>query len=267
MFWKFSSLLPINSNPLSAKEALLQKIVIKEVILPRMEHISFEPNLCFNYTIVIMKKFFARFLDLILPRRPRRIRTENRSLMDVPLDSANLESSGMSITTLMNYLDSHVEDLIRSLKYDGSKHAANLCAEALADFLREEIAANQQFSSRRKLIVPVPLHRTRERERGFNQVDMVLRRLPLEFRDGSTAAHAPYALSRIRETHQQTHLPRAERIRNVAGAFAVFNQDMIRGTHIFLIDDVTTTGATLANAALPLINAGATVTLIALARA
>src|SRR3989338_1684606 len=267
MFWKFFSPLPINSNQLSAKEALLQKIVIKEVILPRMEHISFEPNPCFNYTIVIMKKLFARFLDLILPRRPRRIPTENRSLMDVPLDSANLESGGMSITTLMNYRDSPVEDLIRSLKYDGSKHAANLCAEALADFLREEIAANQQFPSRAKLIVPVPLHRTRERERGFNQVDMVLRLLPQEFRNGTTSVHAPYALYRIRETRQQTHLPRDERIKNVSGAFAVSSQDIIRDAHVFLIDDVATTGATLANAALALQNAGATVTLIAFARA
>lgn len=185
----------------------------------------------------------------------------------MPIEPTVHEAEGARITTLMDYRQPIVEDLIRSLKYDGSAHAADLCAEALSDFLNEEIAAIRQFSSRRILIVPVPLHRKRQRERGFNQVDVVLKRLPQEFRNGTLSVHAPHALARIRATAQQTHLPREERAKNVAGAFAVFSQDIIRGTHVFLIDDVATTGATLASAAAALKNAGAEVTLIALARA
>ncbi len=72
---------------------------------------------------------------------------------------------------------------------------------------------------------------------------------------------------RTRETKPQTRLPRSERLSNVAGAFAVTDEQAIADTHIFILDDVTTTGATLANAATPLRRAGAKVTLLALARA
>jgi len=133
--------------------------------------------------------------------------------------------------------------------------------------LREEISSHRSFSQRKVLIVPVPLHSSRARERGFNQIELVLNALPQEFRDGSLSILMPGALLRIRETKQQTRLPRSERLSNVAGAFTVFEAGFVDKTHVFLIDDVTTTGATLVNAATPLRRAGADVTLIALARA
>jgi len=117
------------------------------------------------------------------------------------------------------------------------------------------------------LLVPVPLHASRARERGFNQIALVLQSLPPEFRDGTRARLAPEVLVRSRATKQQTKLPRSERLSNVAGAFEVPDAGFVTHTHVFLIDDVATTGATLANAATPLRRAGATVTLLALARA
>ena len=174
---------------------------------------------------------------------------------------------GVRITTLMEYQDPTVEDLIRSLKYDGSARAAKLAAGVLADYLREEISSRRVFSSRTLLIVPVPLHKSRARERGWNQIELVLKALPKEFRNGTLATLAPRALARMRATKPQTRLPRSERLSNVAGAFACRDESLVRGAHVFLIDDVTTTGATLANAATPLRRAGADITLIALARA
>ncbi len=174
---------------------------------------------------------------------------------------------GVRITTLMEYQNAPVEDLIRSLKYDGSSHAAKLAGSILTDFLREEIASAHTFSARKILLVPVPLHKSRARERGWNQIELVLQALPQEFRDGSIATYAQGALVRTRATKPQTRLPRSERLSNVAGAFAVTDESLVRDAHVFLIDDVTTTGATLANASTPLRRAGAKVTLLALARA
>ncbi len=206
-------------------------------------------------------------LDVVLPPRERTARTKARTIDDIPLSPTPHELLGAKITTLMHYQNPAVEDLIRSLKYDGSGHAAHLAATVLADYLHEEIASQKSFSAREILLVPVPLHNTRTRERGWNQIELVLNALPTEFRDGTVSALAPKALARTRETKPQTRLPRSERLSNVAGAFEVADTGLIKNSHIFLLDDVTTTGATLVNAATPLKRAGATVTLLALARA
>lgn len=210
---------------------------------------------------------FSTIVDAVLPRRERRVRTESRTLEDIPLSPQPHDLLGVRITTLTEYQSPAVEDLIRSLKYDGSAHAAKLAAALLADYLREEIAASRTFSARKVIIIPVPLHKARARERGWNQIELVLKALPDEFKNGSLSHTEVNALVRIRETKPQTRMHRSERLSNVAGAFAVADASLIAGANIFLIDDVTTTGATLANAATPLRRAGANVVLLALARA
>jgi ComF family protein len=214
-----------------------------------------------------MKDGLEAILDVLLPLRERTARTKNRTLEDIPLAPTAHELLRVTITTLMDYQNPAVEDLVRSLKYDGSAHAAQLAADVLADYLREDTASNRAFSTRKILLVPVPLHKNRARERGWNQIELVLNALPQEFRDGTLAALAPEVLARTRETKPQTRLLRSERLSNVAGAFAAQHPESLRRAHVYLLDDVTTTGATLANAATPLRRAGAEVTLLALARA
>ncbi|MBM3261375.1 ComF family protein [Candidatus Kaiserbacteria bacterium] len=214
-----------------------------------------------------MRNTIATFFDVIAPRRARTIRTQKRAQADIPLTPAVHRLLGMDITTIMDYRDTAVQDLIRSLKYDGSRHAARLCAQVLVDFLMEELSEEKAYSPRRILLVPMPLHASRLRERGFNQIDIVLDHLPIEWRNGSTAAIAPHALIRIKQTRSQAHLSRADRIKNMQDAFTVPAPDTIRDTHIYLLDDVTTTGATLKSAAHALRAAGAKVTPLALARA
>lgn len=210
---------------------------------------------------------FEAILDTILPLRARSARTKTRNAEDIPLSPTVHDLLGVHITTLMDYRNPAVQDLIRSLKYDGAGFAARLAAELLADYLREEIASHKAFSQKKILLIPIPLHKSRTRERGFNQIELVLKALPQGFCDGTIATLETSALARTRETKPQTKLPRSERLSNVAGAFAISDASLVRGVHIFLMDDVTTTGATLANAATPLRRAGADVSLLALARA
>jgi ComF family protein len=215
----------------------------------------------------VVRRFFDGVLDAILPPRERTMRTKARVLEDIPVTPTSHHLLDADITAVMEYQDDAVQDLIRALKYDGSGAAAALAAAALADYLREELASAKQFSPREILLVPVPLHRSRERERGFNQIEIVLKALPKEFRDGTLSRLAPEVLIRAKATKQQTKLSRRERIKNVVGAFEVPNPSRIANSHIFLIDDVATTGATLVNAGKPLETNGARVTLLALARA
>ena len=100
-------------------------------------------------------------------------------------------------------------------------------------------------------LVPVPLHPSRRRARGFNQAADLARHLGLPVCN---------ALARIRETRTQTELPAAARHRNVSGAFSLASRARGRVPErvLVLVDDVSTTGATLEACALVLKEAGAT---------
>jgi ComF family protein len=100
------------------------------------------------------------------------------------------------------------------------------------------------------LVVPVPLHPRRLRERGFSPPAVLARAIARDV----GAACAPLLLARLRDTPSQTGLARAPRRRNVSGAFAAHGPAPRR---VWLVDDVVTTGATLAAAARILRRAGA----------
>jgi ComF family protein len=103
------------------------------------------------------------------------------------------------------------------------------------------------------LIVPVPLHRSRERERGYNQSALVARGLGQIL----GVPVSPRALRRNRGTRTQTELSAEERARNVEGAFEVRDPGKVAGLRVLLVDDVLTTGATLDAGAAALRKAGA----------
>jgi ComF family protein len=214
-----------------------------------------------------MHGMFLCALDIIAPRKERAMRAENWTIDDLMVYPKYHYSCGIRITTILDYRTPAVEDCIRSLKYDRSSRSALLLADTLADYLREEISEVAGFSPRPILLVPIPLFKTRKRERGFNQIESILNKLPRELLDGTLATFAPHVLVRAHATKQQTRLARQERLRNMSGAFFVPNVEYVLNKHIFLIDDVTTTGATLAEASRTLHVAGAGVSALALARA
>lgn len=214
-----------------------------------------------------MWRLLASLLDILLPRKERVVRIEKYTIDDLKVSPQEHDACGKRITTLMSYRTRAVDDLIRALKYDRAPHAATLLAEVLAEYLREEIASIKSFSSKPIVLIPVPLHISRTRERGFNQVEAVQNMLPKEFLDGTLSHLETRALVRWRETSQQTRLSRSNRLKNVEGAFALQRPELLENAHTILIDDVTTTGATLSEAAQPLQEAHIPHSLLALARA
>jgi ComF family protein len=102
------------------------------------------------------------------------------------------------------------------------------------------------------LVLPIPLHPQRERERGYNQSELLVRQLRKEL----GWATEPAALKRYRRTRPQLGLTANERRANVRDAFGA-DSVRVNGKRILLVDDVCTTGSTLASAAEALLNAGA----------
>ena len=102
------------------------------------------------------------------------------------------------------------------------------------------------------IVVPIPLSLSRQSERGYNQAGLLA--WPLALALG--IYYQPKAISRIRETRPQVGLKAHERAENVKGAFSA-NEKLVEGKTILIIDDVTTTGATLSASAQAAIEAGA----------
>ena len=136
------------------------------------------------------------------------------------------------------------ESVVHALKYRGWSHLAELCAVSMAEPLAERARSLDA-------IVPVPLHRARHRERGFNQSVLLARAL-----GDRLALPVVESLARSRPTRSQVGLGRAARKQNVDGAFAAAS-GVRPGAAMALVDDVATSGATLAAAAATLIAAGA----------
>jgi ComF family protein len=132
-----------------------------------------------------------------------------------------------------------LREIIHHLKYSDRVSLAKPLGDILRDCWRREGFTGD-------LVIPVPLHRSRERIRGFNQAELIASRLGLPM--------APRLLHRRKNTPSQTGLTRNERKRNLAGAFEA--RGVVKGT-LIVVDDVYTTGSTMNEIARTLKRAGA----------
>jgi ComF family protein len=141
--------------------------------------------------------------------------------------------------------DGQLREAIHRLKYQQDIALGDVFAQYLLLFL-------QDLQWKVDIIVPVPLSKMRLKDRGYNQSALLARPVALAL----GKPYRPGALERWRNTPSQVGLSKIERTVNVEGAFKAVD-DIVKGKIVLLIDDVTTTGATIQAGSISLMEAEA----------
>jgi len=146
-----------------------------------------------------------------------------------------------------------LRSLVHLLKYQGMQPIAGRLGVLLADVL-------EPFAETPMLVIPVPMHTVKQRQRGFNHAELLARAAMVEMRrrHPQWVLHLETSLlKRVRVTVSQAGLTTHQRRQNLRGAFFVPRPARLAGRHILLIDDIYTTGATARACSRVLRNAGA----------
>lgn len=184
--------------------------------------------------------FLLKLFNFIVPPRTTEKLVESLTLEDL---------HAIATPQGLPYADKTISSLVWELKYYANKRAAALAGEFLAEQLLE--IAGEELG--RPLLIPVPMHQSRLSERGHNHTELLckaaLEHLPNMF------DYAPNALKRIKPTPEQQKLTREGRLNNLKDSMRA--DASVSGRVCVVVDDVTTTGATFAEAERALKAAGA----------
>lgn len=141
----------------------------------------------------------------------------------------------------LNYKNEAVRKLVLGLKFSGVKSASKILGEFLVEYACSIPVDWQDF-----LIVPIPLGQMRKKQRGYNQSQLIAEVFARSFKTEICSGN----LMRIKNTPPQSEINSfARRMKNVEGVFKVANPSKFENRKIVLIDDVTTSGATIKEAA------------------
>ncbi len=200
-------------------------------------------------------------IDLVFPPRDdeRIVRGTDASDFTGLLSPALAPVTDPATTFLLPFRDERVRAAIHETKYHASSEARALLAEVLTQYLMETEAIGQP------IIIPIPMSAARTQKRGENHVEHIVEKALRSFGSDLPYLLRPELLIRTHERPAQVTLSRVERLVNMHDAFTASTSLDPTRTYI-VIDDVITTGATLAAAVTALRSAGAIdICLIALA--
>jgi ComF family protein len=149
--------------------------------------------------------------------------------------------------------DGGLRELIHLLKYGGVRPAAGVLGRMLAEVI---VHLEPSYGLEEIIVIPVPLHPSKLRQRGFNQAELIANHALRGMRDDRMQLNSKL-LQRVRVTQSQIGLTRHQRRENLRGAFSVVKPQGLTGREVLLVDDVFTTGMTVSECARVLRRAGA----------
>lgn len=175
--------------------------------------------------------------------------------------SAERESAKW-IFPMFDYRHPPIKKAIWLLKYKGKKSLAKDFAEVLHGNILQELADLKIMENfKEAILIPVPIDKARKRERGFNQSELLCDML-IKLDSNANFTFNKNILVKVKDTGHQARIEnRSERLKNIIGSFEINPKintiETLKNKNIILIDDVTTTGATLTEARKILKEAGA----------
>lgn len=162
------------------------------------------------------------------------------------------------ISPVFSYKDTNVKKVIWSFKYSNKKNLAPILADTLLDTV--EAIASELYETkgvRNILVLPIPLHPKRYREREYNQSELLVREIVKLSTSGILSAEYNLLVrNKLTPPNAKSH-SKSERALNTIGSFEVVDNNKVAGCYILLVDDVVTTGTTLSEARKVLLAAGA----------
>ncbi len=162
------------------------------------------------------------------------------------------------VIALFDYAHPLVKEVIWEVKYGGNAVLAGKLGEILYDTIVAELSERSILNTEhRALLVPMPVSDKRRYERGWNQAELLTRAIKNKD-DGRLLKYVTGQLVKLRHTESQTRTSsKSNRLKNLTDSMKVLNPPSVEGRFVVLVDDVTTTGATFAEARRALKVAGA----------
>ncbi len=196
-------------------------------------------------------KILKTILDLIFPEKclnchKRDILICENCIKNLDLNEKELDNFVYSI---FDYRNPIMKKIIWNLKYKNKKMLAGFLAIYLHERILEELTDLEVFENfTNPIIIPIPLSKTRLKERGYNQTLLIAEEIIKLDRENKFILEKNILYKRKETEHQARIKNRQERLKNIIDTFAISNQEKIQNKNIILIDDVVTTGATLKEA-------------------
>ncbi len=205
-----------------------------------------------------MKSFWRKILDIFFPKRCINCRQFRAYLCSecaakLPYCEKIIPSW---IISIWSYKDPRIKRLLWQFKFENKFSIAEDLAVFAADHLIAELADRAIFENITDItLVPIPLSKKSRKARGYNQSEILAKEIARGLGDGYKTRDL---LMKVRDTETQHSIKnRRTRLQNLRGAYAAKNSEEVAGKNILLVDDITTTHATLVEARRALREAGA----------
>lgn len=208
--------------------------------------------------LIIMNSLIKRFFAGLFPAKCIVCKTHGSFIC--PKDLRMIPSCNKPdkdwIISVWSYKSPVIKKLLWMLKFENKFAVIDDIGQSLYDHLFDELTERSIFENTQSpILVPIPLSKKSFRRRGYNQSEIIAK--DLSMRSNDTYAVESY-LEKIKETPTQHSIKnRSQRLQNLRGSFKVKNNLSLKGKNIILIDDITTTHATLVEARRTLKDAGA----------
>lgn len=200
-----------------------------------------------------------KILDILLPKECLGCGIEKTFLCPKCIEKMPWPDEGQNnrIPAAVSYQNPLAKKCIKTLKYRGVKKMAEPLAEILCERLLSgphSLECHEYLKNPNSLIIPIPLSKKRLKQRGFNQAELLAHSIS----DKLNLRVLYNVLYRTRHTEPQADIKdREARLKNMVGVFSVKNPELVDNQVVIVVDDVSTTGATLNDARRALLEAGA----------